>query len=93
MASYLANQGFEVALLEPGAVGVKNAIHRGVKNVIHGDLVSVGFKDASMHAHFADREQSFRSIVITRFGDRDRAERRWTLISFAFSGPFVETLL
>ena len=44
-------------------------------------------------AHFADRDQSFRSIVITRFGDRDRAERRWTGLSFAFSGPFVETLL
>jgi len=44
-------------------------------------------------AYFADRDQSFRSIVITRFGDRDRAERRWTLVSFAFSGPFVETPL
>ena len=27
----------------------------------------------ALYAHFADRDQSFRSIVITRFGDRDRS--------------------
>ena len=54
--------------------------------------IPIGQQDDLSSAHFADRERSFRSIVNTRFGDRDRSGATLDGVSFACCRPFVETL-
>lgn len=49
-AKALQDRGREVVLVEPGAVGCRNAVRRGVKNVIRGSLESLHLADASLEA-------------------------------------------
>lgn len=49
-AKALQDRGREVVLVEPGAVGCRNAARRGVKNVIRASLEQLELPDASLHA-------------------------------------------
>lgn len=50
VAKSLQDAGFEVVLLEPGEVGVANAKHRGVLNVVRATLEDAGFLPDSLPA-------------------------------------------
>ncbi|MBF0406202.1 MAG: class I SAM-dependent methyltransferase [Candidatus Riflebacteria bacterium] len=50
VAMGLLNSGFEVALVEPGPVGISNAKKRGINNLIASTIEGAGFKPQSLPA-------------------------------------------
>jgi SAM-dependent methyltransferase len=50
VAKSMQDIGFEVVLLEPGALGCRNAQRRGIQNVVCAGLEDAGFVPASMAA-------------------------------------------
>ncbi len=51
----------------------KNAANKRKHGVSFDEARTVFYDERALFAHFADRERSFRSIVIGRFGDRERS--------------------
>ena len=50
VARALQMTGVETVLIEPGLAGIRNAVHRGVRHVIHGTLQDAGFLRERMPA-------------------------------------------
>jgi hypothetical protein len=79
VAKSLQDAGFEVVLLEPGAVGTANAKRRGVQNVVRATLEDAGFLPNSLPAiglfdvveHMKD-DRSFMEMIRFHLSARGR---------------------
>ena len=79
VAKALQDAGFEVVLLEPGAVGTANAKRRGIQNVVRATLEDAGFRPDSLPAiglfdvveHMKD-DRSFMEMIRFHLSARGR---------------------